>query len=415
MLKKMVFLSFLSSLFAFAELLNQSYADNALVLPRGVAVVFMEGRYYFPVDKRFNNEGKEEDLAAHFNGKNLDSTIFPGLKLVEQFFGMPPGSASIGKSIVSFRYKFEDVISVLQYGLTDQLTIGVMIPYFWQKNEVTARLDSTNATVGKNPSLNSLTPLSVPGTVRLTTKDVQDLIGRGLDINGDGKIDVPGFHFKLLKTWSGQKAGDIEIGGRYQYLKTENWRLAFTGGVRLPTGQVDDPDDLADIGFGSGVYAFLFRFNHDYIGIKNLLLNATLRYDLVLPNHERLRVPDNVDQPITVNEENVARKIGDKVELETSGMYEFSKGFYFSLLYKYGYKSKDHVSGDRGFHYESLESKTRATEHIGIASLRYSTIPLFQAKTFPLPMIVDISYRNRFAGTNVLKSQYISLNLGCYF
>lgn len=394
--------------------INQSYADDAQVLPKGVFAVILDGRYYFPFDKKFDKEGKKEDLDADFNA-NLNSSIFPGLRLVEQFFGMPPGSASIGRSVISFEYQGRDFIPLLQYGLTDRLTVGAKIPYYWRKNKVDAGLDASTATVGKNPFVNSLTPLSVPGTVRLTTTDAQNLIGRGLDINGDGLIDIPGFGFKPLKTSSRTGFADIEIGGRYQYFKTNNWRLAFTGGIRLPTGEVDDPDDLGDIGIGNGAYALLFQFTHDYIGIKNLVLNATLRYDLVFRNNERLRVPDDVNQPLTVNKENVDRDIGDNIDLEVSGVYEFLEGLTFSLLYKYDYKLKDRVLGDRGFNYESLESETRATQHVGIASLYYSTIPLFQAKKFPLPIAAGISYRNRFAGTNVLRNQYIALTLAVYF
>jgi hypothetical protein len=410
----MVFVCLLSCLFLFTGLFSQSYADDAQVLPKGVFGVILDGKYYFPFDKKFDKEGKKEDLAADFNA-NLNSSVFPGLSLLEQFFGMPPGSATIGRSVVSFEYQGQDFIPLLQYGLTDRLTVGAKIPYYWRKNKVDTRLDTTNATVGKNPFVNSLTPLSVPGTVPLTANDVQNLIGRGLDITGDGTIEIPGFGFKPLKTSSRNGFADIEIGGRYQYFKTNNWRLAFTGGILLPTGEVDDPDDLGDIGIGNGAYALLFQFNHDYIGIKNLVLNATLRYDLVFPNNERLRVLDDVNQPLTRNQENVDRNIGDAFELEVSGVYEFLEGFTFSLLYKYGYKLKDRVWGDRSFNYESLESETRATQHVGIASLYYSTFPLFQAKKFPLPMAAGVSYRNRFAGTNVLKSQYLSLTLAVYF
>jgi hypothetical protein len=414
MKKEPIVLSMLLCLYLFLGIICSSYADDAQVLPKGVVAVILDGKYYFPFDKKFDKEGKKEDIDADSNA-NLNSNVFAGLRLVEQFFGMAPGSASIGRSVVSFEYQGQDFMPLLQYGLTDRLTVGAKIPYYWRKNKVEARLDTTAATVGKNPFVNSLTPLSVPGTVPLTTADAQHLIGGGLDINGDGIIEIRGFGFKPLKTSSRKGIADIEIGGRYQYFKTDKWRLAFTGGVRMPTGEVDDPDDLGDIGIGSGAYTLLFQFNHDYIGIKNLVLNATLRYDLVFPNRERLRIPDDVNQPITANKENVDRDIGDAIELEVSGAYEFLKGFTFSSLYKYGYKLKNRVSGDRDFSYESLESETRATQHVGIASLYYSTIPLFQAKKFPLPMAAGVSYRNRFAGTNVLRSQYISLTLGFYF
>ena len=404
----------LVGLLLFLGRVNQSLADTATVLPKGKASVWLEGRYYFDIEKKFDDHGGAKDIAQDFNA-NLNSTVFPGLGQLETFFGLPPGSASIGSSDVAYTFRGSELISLFQYGLTDRLTIGARIPYYWRKNDVRAALDASNATVGKNPGLNILAPLSVPGTVRLTTQDAQNLIGRGLDINGDGKIDVPGFGFKPIKSWSGKGVADIEAGGRYQYLKTDRWRLSFTGAVRFPTGEIDDPDNLADVGIGDGAYALLFQSQNDFVGIKHLRLNGTFRYERYLPHSMRLRVPDSVHQPLTLNEECVDRKIGDKFEIETEGIYDFFDGFSFSLLYKYAYKFKNHVSGNRGFNYESLEDETNFQEHVGIVGLWYSTFPLYLAKKFPIPMIAGLSYRDRFAGTNLLKTQYISLSLAVYF
>jgi hypothetical protein len=397
-------------------LVNQSYADSAEVLPKGVFRGNITGNFYFSIDKRFDPDGKSEDVAHDFNA-TLNSNVFPGLALVEQFFGMPPGSANIGRSVVSFEYQFSDLIFDFQYGLMERLSVGIRIPYYWNKTKVDkAFLDTSKATVGKNAALNTIAPLAVPGTVPLTTKDAQNLIGRGLDIDGDGKIDIKGYGYKPIRTWSNSDISDIEVGFRYQYLKTERWRLAFTGGVRLPTGQVDDPDNLIDVGFGTGAYALLFRLNNDFIPIKNLVLNTTFRYDLVLPDKETRRIPDNVNQPITANREKVDRNLGDIFELEASGTYELLQGLNVSLLYRFAFKLKDHVSGGMGYAYESLEDETNWQYHIIETGLSYSTIPLFMAKKFPLPITASFSYKNVFAGkNNYLKQQLFSLNLGVYF
>jgi len=395
--------------------LNISYADNAEVLPKGVSRAGVNGKFYSSVDERYNPDGDAEDVAADFN-TTLDSSVFPDLGLVEAGFGLPAGSANIGDSVVSFEYDFTIVELAFQYGITDRLTVGIMIPYWDVKNDVSTRLDTSNATVGKSAALNTLAPMGFLDTVPLTTQDAQNLIGSGLDINGDGTVDIQGFGYEPIQTWSDSGLSDIEVGCRYQYFKTEDWRLAFTGGVRFPTGEVDDPDNLVDYGFGSGAYALLFQLNNDYIGIENLVLNATFRYDLVLPDKETRRVPDSVDQPFTTNKEEVDRDLGDVIELEASGKYQFSQAFSFSLLYKYGFGSKDEISGNEGFNYKSLEDETDYTEHVGIIGLSYSTITLFKAKKFPVPLAASISYRNRFAGSNnVLKSQYIGLGLQVYF
>jgi len=235
--------------------------------------------------------------------------------------GLPFGSAKLGDSLVSFKLEFIDLLVSLQYGVTDCFTVGVTVPYYWQKSQVSARLDTSGATVGKNAALNTLAPLRLPGTKSLTTEDVQALLGKGLDINGDGTVDLPGFGFKRFETWSDDGFGDVEAGFRYQYLKTNNWRLAFTSGVRFPTGQVDDPDNLVDVAFGTGAYALLFRANNDFTGITNVVLHTTLSYDLYLPDRQTQRVPDNVNQPITNNKEEVQRDLGDIFKIEVSGRY----------------------------------------------------------------------------------------------
>jgi hypothetical protein len=226
--------------------------------------------------------------------------------------------------------------------------------------------------------------------------------------------------FKRVENWSAQGFGDVEVGARYQYLKSEEWALAFTGGIRAPTAKVDDPDDFTDntLGYG-GTYALLFRLHQDYLhqpagptkqlGIPepgSFLVNTTLRYDLFIADKELLRVC-NVHAPICPDKENVSRDIGDIVEAELSGNFGLLKGLYFSPLYKFGHKFKDHYSGSQGFDYASLAEETDYNEHVYKIGLSYTTLPLFLEKRFPLPLTTTVFYKQRFAGdNNLFKSKY---------
>lgn len=390
-------------------------ADDADVLPKGVFRAAVDVRLYPTIDQRFDENGDREGVADPYN-VTLDSSVFPALQQLEQFLGMPAGSATLGQSDVSIKYQFTDIIPALMYGVSDRLTVGIVVPYYVQKTKVGTEVDTSAATVGKNPAINSLVPLIVPGTTPLTAEDVKSLLGAGLDINGDGVIDLPGYGYEPFETWSGNDIGDIEVGFKYQYHKAESWRCAFTGGVRLPTGKVDDPDNLVDSEFGRGASALLFQAQNDYAGFKNLALNFTLRYDLVLPDHQTLRVPESVDLPITANKENVSRNIGDKVQVEVSGKYEITPGWKISLLYNFWSKTKDQVDGDLGFAYESLEDETDTTSHVYIVGLSYSTLPLFTENKFPLPLTVSLAWRDRFAGSNnALDASYLQLGLEVFF
>jgi hypothetical protein len=376
-----------------------AWAGDAEVVPKGVFKIDVESRFFFPTTKRFNPDGELEDVAIDFN-TSLDSRVFPGLRQLEAALGLPAGFAKIGDSIVTFKLEFIDLLVSLQYGMTDRFTVGVSVPYFWQKSQVSASVDTSRATVGKNAALRTLVPLRLPGTKPLTTEDVQALLGQGLDINDDGTVDIPGFGFQRFETWSDAGFGDLEAGFRYQYLKTNNWRLALTSGVRFPLGQVDDPDNLVDSAFGTGAYALLFRANNDFTGLTNLVLHTTLSYDLYLPDRQTKRVPDKVNQPITTNKEEVKRDLGDIFRVEVSGRYTLLQGLSISGLYEFGAKWKDQIAGKKGFAYASLEEETNWTSHIFIVGVSYTTVPLYLDKRFPIPLVTSIAYRDRFAGSN---------------
>ena len=115
------------------------------------------------------------------------------------------------------------------------------------------------------------------------------------------------------------------------------------------------------------------------------------------------------------SKEEVDRNIGDIIEINTSATYQFLKGSSVYLEYMYANKFKNHISGNRGFAYDQLEAETDRVEHVFKVGLSYSTIPLFQEKKFFLPLKAHILYRDRFAGKNVLKSQYIELGIAVYF
>lgn len=404
---RFVSISVLLSFFFIVFSTITAFADTAEVLPKGVFRSAVLGKFYFPVDEKFKDNGETADPAYKYNA-NVNSTVFPDLSLIEAGFGLPAGSASLGTTVVSFEYDFQLYELYFAYGITDRLSAGIMIPYWFVKNNVDARLDTTTATVGANPNpggppfgATPFVPIALGG-VPLTSADIQRLLATN-------------YGYKPVKTWENDGLSDIELGLKYLYYQSNNWRLASTVGLRLPTGETDDPDSLVDYPLGSGAWAILFALQNDYIGIKNLVLNATFKYDLYIPDHEVMRIPDDVRYPLTANKEEVSRDRGDVITMELSAQYEFYKGFTIGALYKLGYGFQDHVDGNRGYIYQSVEEETDYREQVFIVGLGFNTLAFYREKTFPVPLTFGVSYRNRFEGMNTLKSQYIEAAIGIYF
>ena len=59
-----------------------AYADDAIVLPRGVSRVSLASNFYLSFDQRYNPDGKVEEIAADFN-TSVNSRISSGLSSPE--------------------------------------------------------------------------------------------------------------------------------------------------------------------------------------------------------------------------------------------------------------------------------------------------------------------------------------------
>ena len=386
-----------------------AFAETAEVMPKGISSAYLSGKFYIPIDEVFKDDGSVDNPGWKYSGP-LNSAIFPEIALIEAGFGLLPGSGNLGTTEVSFKYKLQILEAALAYGITDKLSAGVKIPYWFSKNDVTANLNTTNATLGKNdffgtpgdPYGSPYIPLGLPGATALTANDVQQLL-------------MTQYGYKRVETWKGDGVGDIEAGFKYQYFTTKNWELSGQLSVKFPTGEEDDPDNLADYPLGSGYWSVYFRSMNDYVGIKDLRINATFKYDLNLPQHVVLRVPDNADRPITDKKEEVYRNPGDYLGAELSAYYTIYKGFGLRATYLIGWLNSDRVSGNLGYRYDQLEVQTDGREQVYIVGLAYNTLAFYQEKKFPIPLFSFVNYRNRFEGYNCFKSEYIEAGIGMYF
>ena len=403
-------------IFAFVPAVPVTFADDAAVLPDKVFNFSVDGLISLPITKRFNKDGDKEPLATDFN-TNLNSSVFGDLSLVETGFGLAPGSATFGKTIVNFERHIQIYNFNLAYGLTDRLSVGVTVPYWNQRVDVEARLDNSTATVGFNPLVpGGVAPIGFAGTPAPTTNDIQNfLVSQG---------------FRRVENWSDSAFGDVIAGAKYQYYRSKNWRLAATGGVRFPTGTWDDPNNLVDNNTGYDAWGLSFRLQQDYVNQQSgaedgtvsltpgdFLINTTLGYEVIFPDKKPFRVC-NVHNPICAAfDSNVKRDTGDTFEAGLSGVLGvLVRGLTVSANYIYTYKMKDKYSGSMGFDYDALAVESDYRSHIVEGKLTYSTVPRYLDKTFPLPLSASLRYRERVAGTNnQFNSRYIGFTLEAYF
>ena len=374
-------------------------ADDAEVLPDGVSRVHIDFYRYHPTTHRFNADGDRERLAHPFTNATLDSSVLTSLEPLDPFV---PGLATIGDVSVVYEYDIDVLDIGYAYGVTENLSIGIHIPYYWIKNNVDTAFDNSNANVGLHPVTGECCIPIALGGVPMEEQDVQNLV---MDEYGFSEID----------DWSRDGIGDTELGAKYRFLHKRDSAMAITGGLRIPTGYEDDPDKLNDVAWSYGTYALLFRLHYDYLlsnlwkdtpsslhqqvpAAGDLVGNLTFRYDYMFPDTKTMRIGDTPDQVLTNNRERVDRELGDIYNLEAALRYHATRALALGLVYTYGGKFKDSIDGDRGYNYSSLEKNTDSSQQIIKVEASYSTLPAYLEKESRMPMEFSLAYRERFKG-----------------
>ena len=192
-------------------------------------------------------------------------------------------------------------------------------------------------------------------------------------------------------------------------------QAALKAGARLPTGTVDDPDQLFDLGFGDG-QVDLGAFNLVDLQFTPAF-GATIEtgYTLQLPDTATRRVPLSAEIPVGAQSIDFSRKLGDYVNAEVEANYTFWRALTMSARYRFKYKMEDSYTGPNGQDTSALEQDTSELIHASTFQLEYTNLAAVRAGREKIPYAVAVFYRMPFAAENSADSRTAGLILKSYF
>lgn len=292
-------------------------------------------------------------------------------------------------------------------GITDSLTLAAAVPVVFYENKLQMNQYSSNvkSICGQFSGVTKLVPEVAEACTELDIKVVDaardEISAKGFKPIRDRKETVIG-DAQFLSLWKVHDNGST----------SSLLRTTFT----LPTGQKNDPDDLADLGaFGQTAVEPALLFN--YLPHKRVRLAAKAAYKLALPDSLESRVPESDGDflPKAESKEKLSRNLGDTVTL--GGALNLALGDSIGLAggYEYNHKSADSFRGNRGARYDLLMKDTKSRAHKLRAGVSYDTISLYQRKkNFP-PLKLDYEVINTVAGLNVDRQLVNELSLTMFF
>lgn len=399
---------------------NLVFADDANVLPEGRWRLRLVGAYA-EASNQLGASGDVQSLGARYS-RNLDASFLQILspstrQVVQALNSISPGqgdsfaAATLDTSVDS---QFFTNLLVAEYGLTERISVGIILPIVHADISVSATSNASNQMnqLLQQPDLPENHPMYAKmAQLKAALRQIkQGTTVAGLNSTLQGQLG----YSSGLSSWSSTGIGDIEVGGKINYFKSHPIRMTVKAGATLPTGREDDPDILTDCAFGSGQFA-VGAYNYvDYQPFANTYFTLETGYTNQLPGSTIVRAPLSSDVPIGSDKVQADRKLGDYFEAGFEANQTLYKYFTASAKYRFKQKFKDSYSAPSA-DLSSLEIDTDSLLHEVIATVEYTNLPAVRAGTATIPYALGGFYRQPFAGKNITDVRTTGMFVKTYF
>lgn len=390
--------------------------DATETLPAGITSPAIRFGMVTGVDSKYNSDGTVQSLneintinftsdqIAKLGGSEVNSLV----TILNQFSQQNLGSQlNLGTLRVETEPDVRYIAPIFARGINEKFTLAVAMPIVFYQNDLRFNQSNSNVSAicdqiqGAQNNLNELRDACQKLNTKITDAAQNEIQKKG---------------FKPVRSRKETVFGDIQLVGLWKFYERDIHSLMVRTSLTLPTGQKNDPDDLADIGaFGYRAIEPILIYN--IMPIKSVRLSAKIGYKLMIPDHAVYRVPGSAGDvlPGPETKENLSRDIGDTITLGTAANYYFWKSFSIAGGYEYTQKGADSFSGEKNARYDLLAKDTRSTAHKLRAAFSYDTIDLYKrTKSIP-PLKLDFEVSNTIAGTNSDRQLVNEVSLTMFF
>ncbi len=311
---------------------------------------------------------------------------------------------NIGQFTADLRGKVQVIAPVFSYGVTERWTLALAVPVYSAHTAVDVGF-RTNARGQEFINLLASPQHNNTQKAREAATQMNLAMARM-------QAKLAANNYQPLEDWSATALGDITLLSKYRALSTPVASVAVSNGIILPTGRVDDPNILHDIGFGNGAYGLLTGVSVDEPLVGPFFLNQYAQYTAYLPATRSLRMK-TADEALEVSTEAVRVDAGDKFDLGASLQADADNGLQGGVGYIWSKKLGDKIrAGDSR---AALEANTVQTSQNAEAALGYSTIAAYQRGTAAVPFTALGTFRKQVRSTNSPVSDQLQFDVKVYF
>lgn len=386
--------------------------DSTQVLPESINSPSIRMGIVSGVGMKFMSSGDLMELGDYnsieFDAKALaqfEPRVSQLVAVLNQFGPQRLGDElSLGVLRVNTAPEVRYFAPVYARGITEQWTLGFGVPILTYKNKLSltqtgSNIDAVRALFGPaSPTLNDAFDRM---NVSLVTAAHELLAKKG---------------YRSLADRDETQVGDLQLVSVLQFAKREKSSAQFKTILSLPTGQGNDPDDLADLGaFG-------------YLAIENQILGNYViqgRWQLAAKGGFRYTFNDRVTRRVPLNEadtlpdqntkEQVARQTGGSLFAGGSLTYAATETIDLAVGVESTRKAADSYSGKLSNRYDLLGRDTESSSDRMRFGVTYSSVEKFLAGQAWLPTMIAYEFSDTIRGINTERMTVHEIWLQLFF
>lgn len=410
-------LAALSTLFAtqvFANSLFIPFAlESAQVLPKGVRNIRVGG-FTTEITDKYSPGGSIVPLGNSFNkqitwNELIDSTP-AGFERGQFKGGLESMGVDLNSEVGDARgvvdTRLTATVPIAAYGVTEKLTVAVALPVMYSNLNV-------NVGWAANPQFN--------GTVNAMANErgfYNKVLSYESALHNVVNTKIANLGYKPLENTTQTEVGDLTIAGKYQVVAGPGYAVAISPRIVAPTGRIADVDKVIDIAGGEGQWDVGLSAAADYIPNAKYSFTGAIGYTYQVASTRTKRIPTSSSDSLSADKDfGVRQKFGDIMGASLGGRYQLAKLFTVGTAYGLQYKMQDSYKGSAfaSERYRYLEADTEQVMQSGLIGLTFSTIPLFRAQKFALPLEASVTYSRVFAGRNIGDLDLTAFELVSFF
>jgi hypothetical protein len=229
-----------------------------------------------------------------------------------------------------------------------------------------------------------------------------------------------------LQSVTRSHVGDIDIGGKFSLFdsfggsmearmspKGLNFRTAVGGIFRIPSGQIESPNNFIDLGTGRGAKAIEGRWFSDLLVGSHYWESFILRFNKPFSDEQEMRILDLPNEELAplYRRQTVHRQLGSVFEFETAPRIVVNDFLAVSAWYMYRHKQHDHYTGtftipaattgfaDITIDASTLDLETEQTEHRFGGGISFSNLYSFEQGKARVPFEVTYLHWQTMKGS----------------